>query len=117
MKVRPQSRRIRDDNLKSGRKSTHEQGVLNFKRGKELQKEDRFLEALDAYIKATICDNNYFQAHCNMGTCFRSLGKYLEARNSYHRALGINPEDAITLYNLANLERLIGNYDKSILYY
>jgi tetratricopeptide (TPR) repeat protein len=55
-------------------------------------------------------DPNLFQAFCNMGSCYRALGHYGEAKNQYKRAIQIKNDDAISHYNLANIERIIGNY-------
>jgi tetratricopeptide (TPR) repeat protein len=46
---------------------------------------------------------NYFQAYCNMGSCYRAQAKYLEARNMYLKSISIKSDDAITEYNLANV--------------
>jgi protein O-GlcNAc transferase len=52
-----------------------------------------------------------------MGSCFKALGKYPEARNSYRRAIALAPDDAISHYNLANLYRVIGSTDLSVTHY
>ena len=108
---------MRKESGHSTRRTSHEQAETYFKKGKELQEKGKCLEAMEAYLKATICDTGYFQAHCNMGACFKSLGKYPEARSSYQRAIDLCPDDTISHYNLANLERLIGDYDQSNSHY
>ena len=117
MKPRPQSKRYRRDDLNTGRRNAREQAEQYFTQGKQQQSNNKYLQALDCYLKATICDSNYFQAYCNMGSCFRLLGKYKQAKSSYKRSIGICKEDAISNYNLANLERIIGNFTESIKYY
>ncbi len=62
-------------------------------------------------------DPRYFQAYCNMGTCYRSQAKYLESRSMYLKAIAIKPDDPISHYNLANILRIIGNYEESIRHY
>ena len=62
-------------------------------------------------------DPRYFQAYCNMGSCYRAQGKYLLARSMYLKAISIKPDDAISHYNLANVMRLIGDYEQSIAHY
>lgn len=59
----------------------------------------------------------YYQAYCNMGSCYRAQGKYLEARNMYLNAINLKSDDAISHYNLANTLRLIGNYEDSMRHY
>lgn len=45
------------------------------------------------------------------------MNKFMEARAQYKRSISIKPDDAISHYNLANIERLISNYDEAILHY
>ena len=52
-----------------------------------------------------------------MGFCYRSLSKYPEAKNCYLRAISLNKDDPISHYNLANLYRIIGDYDLAIFHY
>ena len=69
------------------------------------------------YIKATLYDPNFFQAYCNMGACYRSLNRFKESRKYYKKAISIKGDDAISRYNLGNVERLVGNYEESIIHY
>ena len=48
-------------------------------------------------------DPNYFQAYCNMGSCYRAQGKYLQSRSMYLKSISIKSDDAISQYNLANV--------------
>lgn len=52
-----------------------------------------------------------------MGACYRSLNKYLQAKNCYLKALSFSNDDPISHYNLANLYRVIGNNEESIKHY
>ena len=71
-------------------------------------------KAIELYLQATIQDPGYFQAFCNMGSCYKMLRKYMESQLSYKQALKIKADDIITIYNLANLYRIIGNDDKAV---
>lgn len=62
-------------------------------------------------------DPKYFQAYCNMGSCYRAQAKYLQARSMYLKAISIKNDDVISHYNLANVLRVIGNYEQSIRHY
>ena len=58
MLSRPQSRRIRSDQLHSARTSRRnpqDQAKSYFQKAKELQQQNKIIEALDNYVKATIC--------------------------------------------------------------
>lgn len=62
-------------------------------------------------------DPNYYQAYCNIGACYRSLKLYTDSRKFYKKAIAIKPDDAISRYNLGNVERLLGNYEESVKHY
>ena len=68
-------------------------------------------------MRSTVFDPNYFQAFCNMGSCYKALGKYTQARKSYKNALLANPNDHITHYNLANLSRITGENEIALEHY
>ena len=59
-------------------------------------------------MRAIVFDQRYFQAYCNMGSCYKATGKHTQARSCYQNALLANPQDPITHYNLANLHRITG---------
>ena len=62
-------------------------------------------------------DNNHFKSYCNLGSCFRLQNKYMESKKYYGKALAIKSDDAISHYNLANIDRVTGNYEASIDHY
>ena len=94
-----------------------EQAQETFLKGKHEQSSNNLQKALELYIRSTIYDPSYYQAFCNMGSVYRSLGRYSESRSSYLKAIQIKPEDAISHYNLANVLRILGNIEESIKQY
>ena len=44
-----------------------------------------------------------------MGSVFRTLGNFAEAKKAYLRALRSKPDDSITLYNYGNVLRITGD--------
>ena len=94
-----------------------EQAQETFLKGKHEQSSNNLQKALELYIRSTIYDPSYYQAFCNMGSVYRSLGRYSESRSSYLKAIQIKPEDAISHYNLANVLRILGNIEESIKHY
>ena len=101
IKARPQSKQ-----LKSGRPmSRHvnaDQAKTCFEQGKQEQGQSKFQKAIELYIKATMYDPNFFQAYCNIGTCYRSLRRFKESRKYYLKAIAIKEDDTISRYNLGN---------------
>ena len=117
LKDRPQSRKMR---LESGRSSTRENRTHAeeyFKKAKAHQLNKNQEKAIESYMRAIVFDQKYFQAYCNMGSCYKATGKYSQARSCYRNALLANPHDAITHYNLANLHRVTGENELALDHY
>lgn len=74
-----------------------------FKNGKELQSKEAYDKAIEQYLRALMYDPNYFQAYCNMGSCYRAQGRYLQSKSMYLKSISIKSDDAISRYNLANV--------------
>ena len=53
-----------------------EQAQETFLKGKHEQSSNNLQKALELYIRSTIYDPSYYQAFCNMGSVYRSLGRY-----------------------------------------
>lgn len=111
---RPQSRRIKLASASNNRQGSQQKAEDYFKRGKEEQASSCFDKAIESYMRAVAFNPNYFQAYCNMGYCYRALGKYVEAKRCYLTSLAINRNDAISHYNLANLYRINGQNELAI---
>ena len=103
-KSRPQSKSRRQP---SGRPISRyvntEQAKATFEQGKEAQASDSYQRAIDFYSRAIVYDSNYYQAYCNMGSCFRALRQYNLSRLNYQKSIAIKKDDAISHYNLANV--------------
>lgn len=112
---RPQSRRIKLASANThNRAATAQKAEDYFKRAKEQQAASSLDKAIESYMRAVAFNPNYFQAYCNMGYCYRALGRYPEAKRCYLTALAINSSDAISHYNLANLYRINGQNELAI---
>ena len=75
IKARPQSKKIASNRPISRHVNT-EQAQTAFKQGKDDMSNKKFQKAIECYIKATMYDPNFYQAYCNMGTCYRSLNRF-----------------------------------------
>ena len=76
------------------------------------QKEKRHFKAIESFrnaIKAK-ADNSEI-AYNNMGNSFTELDEYEDAKNSYFKAIELNPEDVDPLFNLSRLYYREKRYD------
>jgi tetratricopeptide (TPR) repeat protein len=48
-----------------------------FKKGKVEQINHKYEKAIEFYMRSIGYNPNYFQSFCNMGYCYRALGKYV----------------------------------------
>jgi serine/threonine protein kinase/tetratricopeptide (TPR) repeat protein len=80
------------------------------------------IEARDLYERSVALDPNYAPAWARLGRCYRLIGKYIEsspdnierARQSYDRALELNPRLTIAHKFYANLESDIGRAEHAV---
>jgi Flp pilus assembly protein TadD len=73
---------------------------------------DLFTEALAAYRAVLERDDNHAAAHCNLGLCYRRLGRIGEAIAAYERSTALEPDNPITLNNLALALELASEWDR-----
>ena len=67
--------------------------------------------------KALIEDPEYIEAYDNLGIAFRQLGQLDSAERYYQISMKKYPKGTVAIRNLAVVEELRKNYDKSIAYY
>lgn len=65
---------------------------LFLNRAISLQKEERFDESIDNYIKAVRLSPRNPDIHYNIGTCFQAKKDWFQAEKAYRKALDLNPE-------------------------
>ncbi len=91
--------------------------LLFQKYGFACQREKRYLEAIDSYLKADLISPNSLWIYRNLALCYRRIQSYSEAIEYYKKVEEIQPEHKNTLYYigvcLTNLER----YDEALNYF
>ncbi|NQY79362.1 MAG: tetratricopeptide repeat protein [Candidatus Caenarcaniphilales bacterium] len=65
---------------------------LFLNRAISLQKDERFDESIDNYIKAVRLSPRNPDIHYNIGTCFQAKKDWFQAEKAYRKALDLNPE-------------------------
>jgi serine/threonine protein kinase/tetratricopeptide (TPR) repeat protein len=92
-------------------------------RGNEIGREySGAVQARDLYERSVALDPNFAPAWARLGRCYRVIGKYIEsspgsadrARQSYERALELNPKLTIAHKFYANLESDTGHADRAV---
>jgi tetratricopeptide (TPR) repeat protein len=63
-------------------------------------------EAIEAYKKCVALDPRNGPAYYNLGVAYQALGKHLEARNAYLKALEVNPNHGASQEALNSLAAL-----------
>lgn len=71
--------------------------------GKSCFLSERYAEAIEAYRKCLSLDSRNEAAHYNLGVAYQALGKYLDARASFLKALEINPNHEAAQHALSSL--------------
>lgn len=65
---------------------------LFLNRAISLQKDERFDESIDNYIKAVRLSPRNPDIHYNIGTCFQAKKDWFQAEKAYRKALDLNPD-------------------------
>ena len=91
--------------------------LLYQKYGFACQREKRYQEAIEAYLKADLISPNSLWIYRNLALCYRRIQSYPEAIDYYKKVEEIQPQHKNTLYYigvcLTNLER----YDEALNYF
>ncbi len=78
--------------------------------GNALMEEGRLDEAVECYQKALEIKPDYIDAHDNLGKTFRDQGMLDQAMSCYERSLQLDPDNAETIFDLATVHLLRGNF-------
>ena len=62
-----------------------------------------FAEAIEAYQRAILCDPDYADAHCNLGSVYFNQDRLASSRECFERALRCDPHHVEANLNLATL--------------
>src|SRR5439155_2674961 len=76
--------------------------------------ENRFNEAVAAYLEAIRLRPNYSEAYYNLALAYEDLQRDEDARDAYNRAVSLSPDDFLALGNLGVLLARIGKYEDAI---
>ncbi|AFY71278.1 Tetratricopeptide TPR_2 repeat-containing protein [Thalassoporum mexicanum PCC 7367] len=71
--------------------------------GNQLFGQDQVDAAIAKYQEAILLNQNYFQAHFNLGIALRQKGDLDAAQAAYQKALAIEPDSAKAHYSLGNV--------------
>ncbi len=82
--------------------------------GNALFDSDDVTEALAAYAECVARDVNYGAAYCNMGLCYRRLGRVADAIAAYDQSLAVDPDNTVTLANAAVALELAGEWERLV---
>ena len=84
-----------------------------FNRAVELQRQEQWPEAADAWRKFLELEPSHANAHANLGAVLSRLGQYEEAVRSYDNALRLNPRLTDALFNLGVAHYRAGQFAKA----
>ena len=91
-----------------------EKAVKYYEEGRRLQQQEELSGAERAYQKAIKINQEFFEAHANLGNVLQARGRLKEAHISLRKALKYRPDHPILLNNLGNALQLQGEIEKAI---
>ncbi len=86
--------------------------VALFNQANQFLRDDRFAEAEQLYRQAIAAQENFVDAHSNLGVALHYQQRLDEARQVLERAVALNPDSVDARMNLANLMLYAGDYQR-----
>lgn len=96
---------------------TNERGVMAFNHGRYEEAADLFKEAIELAQMTQTSETAWAATYVNLGTCFRKLKRYPEAKAAYERVLQLDPRNAAALGFLGMVYHLMYDLDNAIIKY
>lgn len=82
-----------------------------------LQKEKRYEEAIDAYLKADMLKPEHLWTLRHLATCYRQMKDFDAALKYYQRVEGIQPENRNILFYIGSCLAELKQYDEALQYF
>lgn len=82
-----------------------------------LQKEKRYKEAIDAYLKADMLKPEHLWTLRHLATCYRQMKDFDVALEYYRRVEGIQPENRNILFYIGSCLAELKQYDEALQYF
>jgi len=95
-------------------KSRNDKPEAMYQLGRYYQGQNRFNEAVNAYLKALNADANFVEAHNGLGVVYSRQGKYREAIAAFQAAILQTPKAAHLYSNMGYAYYLQGQYAESV---
>jgi len=88
--------------------------VKSYERGRVLHQKEQLSDAERAYKKAIKINQDFVEAHGNLGNVLVDRGRLKEASGAYRKALKLLPDHPMLLNNLGNALQLQGKNEEAI---
>ena len=87
------------------------------KAGYCLQKEKRYKEAIDAYLKADVLKPDHVWTIRHLATCYRQMKDYISALEYYKKAESIQPENHSIIFYAGSCLAEMERYEEALQYF
>ena len=101
-----------DDKLFYDMKESHMDDV--FEKGKSLENDGAYEEAINAYAEVDSAQSDYAEALARIGNCYMQLQNIVSAENYYQKSLGIEPQGYVASVGLGLLEVQLDKPDDAL---
>lgn len=95
-------------------KSSGDKPEAMYQLGRYFQGQNRFEEAINAFLKALNADSNFVEARNGLGVIYSKQGKYREAIEAFQAAIQQAPKTAHLYSNMGYAYYLQGQYAESV---
>ena len=93
----------------------NKKAVKCYQEGRLSQQKGKLSDAERAYKKALKINQDFIEAHNDLGNVLLARGRYKEAFNSFRKALTLRPNHPMLLTSLGNALQLQGEIEDSLM--
>ncbi|KAJ3824214.1 cell division control protein 16 [Lentinula raphanica] len=95
----------------------NERGVMAYNRGHYTEAADLFKRALELAEVTQSSQQSWTTTYVNLGTCYRKLKQYEQAKDAYQKVLLLDPRHSLALGFLGLVYHLMNDLDSAIIKY
>ncbi|KAI3611049.1 cell division control protein 16 [Moniliophthora roreri] len=95
----------------------NERGVMAYNHGRYTDAAELFEKALSLAEVTQSSQHSWTTTYVNLGTCYRRLKRYDEARDTYRKVLALDPRQSLALGFLGLVYHLTGDLENAIVKY
>jgi tetratricopeptide (TPR) repeat protein len=98
-------------------KTNPDSALAHFSLGLAYRERDDFLRAQEEWKRTAEIDPRYFNVFAHLGESYIRINSLEQAEYYYTKEIEVNPDDVVTIYNMAVLKEMLNKPREALWYY